>query len=270
MRAVHSYTFPCAAPARHRLGTMRHRRRTRTRRSQVERHKSLERQVGGGWVHRLLHLCRVGPSFCLSGQSIPTLSPVLPPGHAQAGDRAASTEDTDPKKLEKAGSLRSFGSSGLLPGLLVCTVCNVSTIYDRALLVCSVLDKAKTEQTLASDQPKQAWQDPDKAGSGWVGSLECYGGIWWCRVGPCFSEWAYEGQRLEEARRRARKGRIAEGGSGCHRLCSELSLALWMCTPPSYTSLSFFSFQALPFPVRAGHDSGDLGMRSAQASRTGA
>ena len=262
--AVHSYTFPCAAPARHRLGTMR-----QGHGPEEARWRGTKAWKGRLGVGGFTDFC-TGPSFCLSGQSIPTLSPVLPPGHAQAGDRAASTEDTDPKKLEKAGSLRSFGSSGLLPGLLVCTVCNVSTIYDRALLVCSVLDKAKTEQTLASDQPKQAWQDPDKAGSGWVGSLECYGGIWWCRVGPCFSEWAYEGQRLEEARRRARKGRIAEGGSGCHRLCSELSLALCMCTPPSYTSLSFFSFQALPFPVRAGHDSGDLGMRSAQASRTGA
>ena len=135
--AVHSYTFPCAAPARHRLGTMRHRRRTRTRRSQVERHKSLERQVGGGWVHRLLHLCRVRPSFCLSGQCIPTLSPVLPPGQAQAGDRAASTEDTDPKKLEKAGSLRSFGSSGFCR-VFWCALCATSQRFTTGPFWCAL------------------------------------------------------------------------------------------------------------------------------------
>ena len=112
--AVHSYTFPCAAP-----------------------------RPGTGW----------GPGGIDGGH-----------GPEEAG------------KGRVASFVRVFG---LLPGLLVCTVCNVSTIYDRALLVCSVLDKAKTEQTLASDQPKQAWQDPDKAGSGWVGSLECYGGVEW-------------------------------------------------------------------------------------------
>ena len=51
--AVHSYTFPCAAAARHRLGTGRHRRRTRTRRSQAESWKRQDRGGGGSGCHGL-------------------------------------------------------------------------------------------------------------------------------------------------------------------------------------------------------------------------
>ena len=67
-------------------------------------------EAGSGWAgRRVRRLCRAGPSLCRCGQCNPTLLPVLSrPG--TAGDRAASTEDTDLKqpggeaqKLEKAG-----------------------------------------------------------------------------------------------------------------------------------------------------------------------
>ena len=176
------------ARARHRLGTMRHRRRTRTGRSQVESHESLKRQVRGGRVAEFGACAGQGLPFAGVGSAILHFCRCCP-GQARAGDRAASTEDTDLKqrggeaqKLEKAG-WGWVGSPTSAPGQGRAFLSAVWAVHSYTF-PCAAAARHRLgtgrhrRRTRTRRSQAESWKRQDRGGGG-LAVMDCARGFRW-------------------------------------------------------------------------------------------